>query len=413
MATAAEPRLEHRYLRGAIELAVAEADAGARKRPPLPYPSELRPFLRSGRVPAGALGRLRRAIEADDAFRARVLEAAERQRLDAIGLEWLRRQAGWDERVQALVAEAGEQVEADRSAAALRRAERRREAAEEAAERERVEALGLRQRVEALAQQVEEAGRDRQRWDAEAARLGEELAAARQAERHANDRADAAQGRLAAVEAERDAARAAADAASAQRDALLADRAERTGVPVAATQVTELRALAESARRVADRLADLVDVAPGTARRPVALPGGVAGDSARAVEHLLRVPSVSVVVDGYNVAKSAWLEESLVEQRRRTLDLIDDLARRVGSEFTVVFDGADVLGAHATRRRLARVVYSPTGTSADDVIRATVAALPPERPVVVVTSDRDVRRSVAAMGANLVASDVFLTFARR
>jgi predicted RNA-binding protein with PIN domain len=412
MATTAQGRIEHRHLRGAIELALTEAEAGGRQLPPLAFPAELRPFLRSKRVPTAALGRLRRAIEADDAFRARVAEAADPQRLDAIGLEWLRHADGWRERVRALVDAADETAEAARSEGALRRAERRRQAAEEAAERERAEAAAQRHRADALAQLVDQAAERQRRSDAETARLAAELADARRAERHAKDRAEAANARLAAAEADRDAARVAADAAAAQRDVLLAERAERGGVPVSTSQVTELRALADSARRVADRLADLVDVAPGP-RRPLALPGGVAGDSVRAVDHLLRVPRALVVVDGYNVAKLAWPDEALIEQRQRALDLIDDLARRTGSEVTVVFDGADVVGSHAPRRRLARVVYSPAGTLADDVIRATVAGVPNERPVVVVTSDRDVRRSVAAMGANTISSDAFLAFARR
>ncbi len=181
---------------------------------------------------------------------------------------------------------------------------------------------------------------------------------------------------------------------------------------MAATQVAELRAIADTARRVADRLSDLVDVTPPR-RVPEGVPGGAAGDPVRAAGHLLRVAGALVVVDGYNVAKTAWPDDELVDQRRRTLDLVDDLARRFGTELTVVFDGADVVGAHAPRRRLARVVFSPPGTLADDVIRDTVAATPVERSVVVVTSDREVRRAVAAMGANVVASDAFLTAARR
>ena len=75
---------------------------------------------------------------------------------------------------------------------------------------------------------------------------------------------------------------------------------------------------------------------------------------------------------------------------------------------TVVFDGADVVGAHAPRRRLARVVFSPAGVTADDVIRAEVAGTPADGPVVVVTNDQAIRRDVAAAGANLVTSDAFL-----
>ena len=130
--------------------------------------------------------------------------------------------------------------------------------------------------------------------------------------------------------------------------------------------------MAQSARAVADRLSDLVDVG-GSTRRPLALPGGVARDSLRATEHLLRAPGALVVIDGYNVAKLGWPDGALADQRELALDVIDDAARRFGSDVTVVFDGADVVGAHAARRRLARVVYSPAGIAADDVIRSIVA----------------------------------------
>jgi predicted RNA-binding protein with PIN domain len=119
-----------------------------------------------------------------------------------------------------------------------------------------------------------------------------------------------------------------------------------------------------------------------------------------------------VLVDGYNVAKLAWPDEELIVQRDRLLDAVDTVARRFNSEITVVFDGADVVGSHARRRHLARVVYSPVGVSADDVIRAEVTATPPDRPVVVVTNDQAVRRDVAAAGANVVASESFAAAAR-
>ena len=332
--------------------------------------------------------------------------------MDEIGIEWLRRAPGWEERVRALVEAAAEEAESAHADAALRRAERRRQAAEDAADRERAEAAALRARVEALAERLDHEAERQRGVDADTAELRAEVLDARRAERHANDRAAAAQARLTAVEDERDAAAATAASAVAQRDALLAERAERVGVPVAATQVTELRAIADTARRVADRLADLVDVTP-PGRRARASSGRGRRRPVRAAAHLLRVGGALVVVDGYNVAKTAWPDDELVDQRTRTLDLADELARRFGTELTVIFDGADVVGAHAPRRRLARVVFSPPGTPADDVIRATVAATPVERPVVVVTSDREVRRSVAAMGANVVASDAFLAAARR
>ena len=46
-----------------------------------------------------------------------------------------------------------------------------------------------------------------------------------------------------------------------------------------------------------------------------------------------------------------------------------------------------------------KVVFSPEGVIADDVIRDLVAAEPPGRVVVVVSSDREVATDVARAGA--------------
>ncbi len=403
MATDAIGSLEHRWLRPAIEFAVAIASEGQKVKPPIAYPAALKPFLRQPRVPSAALGKLRRAIEADPDDRRRLSAGAVPDLVDPIGIEWLRRDDGWEGRIAGLVAEREEAAARGDDEAALRKAERRREAAEQAAARTRAELVALQSRVAELSAELASertAGRGTQ---GDMAGLRAELDAAKREARHANDRAEAARSRLASVEAARDAALHRAEAAESQRDALLADRAERGGVEVSGAQVVELRDLARSARGLADRLASLIEVGT-TGRVALSLPGGVARDSQRATEFLLRAPGALVLVDGYNVAKLAWPDDDLARQRERCLDLADDIARRFGTDITVVFDGADVVGAHATRRRMARVVYSKPGTIADDVIRAEVAAAPVERPVVVVTNDQAIRRDVAALGANWLAS---------
>ena len=73
-----------------------------------------------------------------------------------------------------------------------------------------------------------------------------------------------------------------------------------------------------------------------------------------------------MLVDGYNVAKLGWPDEDLAGQRSRCIALAETVARRLGSDIMVVFDGADVVGAHADKRRTVRVqllrsrVSSPT-----------------------------------------------------
>ena len=135
--------------------------------------------------------------------------------------------------------------------------------------------------------------------------------------------------------------------------------------------------------------------------------------SIEAAEFLLRVPGATTLVDGYNVAKLGWRSLDLDRQRDQCIVAAENLAKRWHMTVTIVFDGAAVEGAHASKRRRVRVVYSPAGVSADDVLRAEVAGISPDQPVVVVTNDRAILVDVAAAGANTVSSDDFLALTRR
>jgi predicted RNA-binding protein with PIN domain len=228
--------------------------------------------------------------------------------------------------------------------------------------------------------------------------------------RHARDREAAALAKLTAAIGARDEAIAAQGAAEHVRDHVLADRS------ALAAERSELARLAASASALADQLAALATPAvPGkpkeTKRKAMPLPGGVLGGSQTAAEYLLR-SGASVLVDGYNVAKLAWPDLDCAGQRVVLLDAIENLARRFGSDITVVFDGADVIGAAADRRRIVRVVFSPEDVIADDVIRDEVRRLPATRQVVVVTNDQQIIRDVRAMGANTISSDQLLALMR-
>jgi len=108
-----------------------------------------------------------------------------------------------------------------------------------------------------------------------------------------------------------------------------------------------------------------------------------------------------------------WDGFALEVQRERLIATAEDVARRWGTDITVVFDGADVPGARAPMRRLVRVVFSPAGLIADDVLRAEVDTLAHTQPVLVVTNDQAVLHDVRAAGANTISSDQFLAVARR
>ncbi len=64
-------------------------------------------------------------------------------------------------------------------------------------------------------------------------------------------------------------------------------------------------------------------------------------DDPALLEQLLALPRAHLVVDGYNVTKTAWPELSLERQRDRLLAGLAPLVARSGAEVTVVFDAAD------------------------------------------------------------------------
>jgi predicted RNA-binding protein with PIN domain len=107
-----------------------------------------------------------------------------------------------------------------------------------------------------------------------------------------------------------------------------------------------------------------------------------------------------------------WSAEELIDQRERLIALVEAAAQRSGAEILIVFDGADVVGAHASRRRMIRVIYSTEGALADDLIRDEVKRTPSDRAIVVVTNDAEVIKDVRAMGANTVASERFAKWCR-
>jgi predicted RNA-binding protein with PIN domain len=176
------------------------------------------------------------------------------------------------------------------------------------------------------------------------------------------------------------------------------------------------------------RLALLLDTLGGAVaglRRELAVGGGgarpgdlVAGarrarpgsalDTRAALDALLAVPSVHLVVDGYNVSKTGYPELTLADQRSRLTGQLAALAARTGVEVTLVFDGSGVVTAPTGGSRGVRVLFSDAGVLADDVIRDLVAAEPHGRPVVVATSDRAVVESVRRDGAWTVSSALLL-----
>ena len=133
--------------------------------------------------------------------------------------------------------------------------------------------------------------------------------------------------------------------------------------------------------------------------------GSLATDDPTMLDALVSLPRAHMIVDGYNVTKTTWPDLSLEKQRDRLLGGLAPLVARSGAEVTVVFDAAEKKERPLVNRpRGVRVLFSPHGVIADDVIRELVAAEPRGRPVVVVSTDQEVARDAARAGARPVAA---------
>jgi len=286
-------------------------------------------------------------------------------------------------------------------------------------------------------------------------RLTEQLAAARSAARRdraaARADADALRAELATARAEVQRTTRAAVTADARAEATLADRdatVARAAAEAAVSASTERRLRARIAdlervvgdgrrqgrrsRAVEDtRLRLLVDTLVGAAHglaAELALPAGAQALPAETVDarepgspgadtvvrwddpdllpRVLRLPGAHLIVDGYNVTKAAVPNLTLEQQRFQLLRVLAVMAGQTGAEITAVFDGSDVTAVPAAAARGVRVRFSPAGVTADAVIRAMARAEPEGRPVVVVSSDREVAAGVLRAGARSAPSSV-------
>ncbi|MCY7396026.1 MAG: NYN domain-containing protein, partial [Nocardioides sp.] len=133
--------------------------------------------------------------------------------------------------------------------------------------------------------------------------------------------------------------------------------------------------------------------------------GQLGPDSGPLLDQYLTMPRARLVVDGYNVTKSVWGSLPLESQRIRLVNALASVVARTGAETTVVFD-AHQAGGHrpvVAAPRGVRVVFSPDGVIADDVIRDLVAVEPTGRVVVVVTADAELAGDVRRDGARVSA----------
>ncbi len=398
-------------------------------------PASVRPFRRftAAKRIRHAATPLAAALESDAAFRHRVgarlraelpeltetLEAgalpAAADPLDVAAAAYVLRFPGWDEVAEAAVRDV------------------RRSA--EAASTVETAATVVRLREE-MAQTRTAARADAEKWRAELRAAKEEITGLRHKLRDARDTARTATSAAAQAEAAATQQRAAASAAVSGVEA--ENRRLRS-------KLSEVEAALEAARRSvrAGRSLDdarlrllvdtVVDAAQGL-RRELALPptdvrpadavsarrpsstalDAVAerargGDASAELDQLLALPQVHLVVDGYNVTMTGYGALPLEAQRQRLLTGLAALAARCGAEVTVCFDGAALDGPVVVAApRGVRILFSEPGETADELIGRLVANEPAGRPVVVVSSDREVADGARASGARALPSAMLL-----
>ncbi|MDH6134781.1 putative RNA-binding protein with PIN domain/Skp family chaperone for outer membrane proteins [Kitasatospora sp. MAA4] len=398
-------------------------------------PATLRPYAKftPARRAKYAGTALAAALEAEPVFRLRIAErlrlgqpdlvraleagsvpgAAEP--LDVAAAAYLLRPRGWVRLVED-VSDRVERAGADDAAAeAARMVEKLQEeltslraSARADLDRQRAESEGTRRELESLRKKQRSLESDTRRAQAEVKKLQVELAAAASAAATERGAAESENRRLKHRVTELESAletgrRSAREGRSVEdmRLRLLLDTVLQSAQGLQrelALPVTQLHP------------ADLVDaVVPASASPHDVARRALAEDDPALLDQLLAIPQVHLVVDGYNVTKTGYPTLPLEQQRMRLLGGLAMLAQRTQAEVTCVFDGQDLdVPVIMAPPRGVRVRFSRTGQTADELIRQLVRAEPQGRPVVVVSTDKEVADGVRKAGARPVASVLLL-----
>jgi predicted RNA-binding protein with PIN domain len=405
------------------------------KRPVAELPASVRRFARfapAKRIRMGAAD-IAAALAADEKFREAVAEVvteaspelveqvsvgappATADPIDVAVIAYLVRPPGWQERLDKI------------STALLEQSERRMAAVDVARLKADVERLSaanaeLTRARDAARAAATAAGEDVAKQNAElshrvrmlqgelraAVRAAEQIRQTAEADRAELDRLTAAQSselrkaraRIAALEAELDSGRRTVRSSREHDDARLWLLLEQ--ISAAASGVR--KELDLSTPTVAP--ADSVSAAdPESATRPSTLDGSY-------LDRLLDGAHVHLIVDGYNLSKTGYGALPLADQRSRLVASLGALAARTKVEVTVAFDGTAAptgVAASLPTPRGVRVLFSPVGQLADDLIRDLLRAEPSGRTVLVASSDQAVAASARGAGAWPVAASVLLS----
>jgi predicted RNA-binding protein with PIN domain len=350
------------------------------------------------------------AVETEPAFRQRVVETARRETGDDAVLlaarAFLAEEAGWAEQVAALAQEhARARVETTQQDAVRRLTQQldaQRATARAELERAQAEAQEAKTELAAARRKVRE--------------LGSRIGRAEQAQAEAEAALAQERGQRAAALAEHETAVRRLTDRIADAERALAEARQTTREGVKDEQI-RLRLLLDAVVGAAQGLRRELALPPMEGRPADALAGDYAApagarsaqgrgtDDPARLDALLSVPATHLLVDGYNVTKTTYGGLTLEAQRTRLLAGLGALAARTRAEVTVVFDGAEgTVPVALPAPRGVRLLFSRRGETADEVLRRLVRHEPQGRPLVVVSTDREVADGVAEAGATAVPS---------
>lgn len=398
--------------------------------PPSKVPARLRRFLKFNPAKRTKLARADIAAElaVDDRFRAdlgAVLESTDAPLVRAVSegravspmadpaevaaIAYLLRPQGWQRLASSAAEAVREEPKAAAAAPAEDRAERRLAALEKENQKLRSALADQRAAAARLQEDLRKTRKELREAEERSAKLTGDLAAERGRLRHADSERRAERRRLEA------------EAGSLREQLEGLRRAEHEADRIADSRLwllmETLSGTAMGLRRelglepVAERPADYIAqerCAEPDARRLEGSRGLEQSDPQR-LDHLLSLPNPHLIVDGYNVTISAWGETlTLEQQRNRLVQGLGGLAAQTNAEITVVFDGADPIFGAKPGARGVRVLFSAKGEIADDVVVDLARVEPKGRPVVVVSSDRELLDRVRRHDAYTVPSPLLV-----
>ena len=149
-------------------------------------------------------------------------------------------------------------------------------------------------------------------------------------------------------------------------------------------------------------------------RRKLRVPKGRLEDDPETLEGWLERDDVTLMIDGYNVAKAdgGYEDLQLESQRERLFDSVFRLAKMTDTETVIVFDAQRVPGRRARKsKRPVTVEWSKEGEIADDYIIGRLEQLP-NHPVIVVTNDKELQERARKLHATIATSQQLLRLLR-